>query len=257
MPVRGLWSQGTDWYLPGYGQYVYIGLDSHTRISTVKKHKAKQILMTYQSLPSSYENFTLDSHSSTTIAETRRDDVETKPLDQNHDQSTPQQHNQSLSAYSLQSSVTSALEALEAHIDQLKSGANDPGADVASLSIGLHSIRQQALRRCEQISITADEAGAKDSADYLAELDDTEVDDDSSEDSFALVDPPNQEDSIRLSSATYPSDQGIKSSDGSIPDWACTTTAGGCRVPLFWEGADMGYFDWHQEQAKADGGNCR
>jgi hypothetical protein len=55
----------------------------------------------------------------------------------------------------------------------------------------------------------------------------------------------------KAAGALYQQDQAFESS--SLPDWACTTTTSGSRVPLFWEGADMGYFRYHQEQKAEQG----
>jgi len=158
----------------------------------------------------------------------------------------------------LATNINTAFESVQNHIDGL-SPLRESEADKASLSEGLKSIRQLALKLCQTIPGSSDPQ--QDSGSFhgsTAELspgpftafNDADADDSRSEDSYTLVDP-----SHAMKSHFYTQESDNKENESFdvtvLPDWACTVTAGGCRVPLFWEGGDMGYFVYHQEQIKA------
>jgi len=169
-------------------------------------------------------------------------------------------------------SIDAAFETLEIRINDLIPAVDNDEPQVTSSSSDLISIRERALKLCEKISefedssrdshyhpqnprTPDDESAVEVTGDQPGAFDDEDGTDSSSEASFTLIDP--------VDSTSYPSDSegydkrnrvdkaDFPSDMACLPEWACTTTAGGCKVPLFWEGADMGYFEWHQERLES------
>jgi len=211
----------------------------------------------------------LDSHVLTSISRDRRyhslgsshpGEVPEHNTHQNttDDPSPAVETEQSSPLATLPTSINTAFETVQKRIDGLHP-LSEFQEEIASLSEGLHSIRQLALELGQTITATHDlqqdsepfyESTAEVSPTPFDVFNDANADESRSEDSEYLVEP-----SHEMVSHFYSQRSDNKENESchvtALPDWACTVTAGGYRVPLFWEGGDMGYFAYHQEQMKA------
>lgn len=218
--------------------------------------------MTYQSSPVSLDNVATDSLLSTNLAEAPqyKPDQGTKQQTSGHSPAIENEQSSTLPA--LPRNVDTAFQILQSHINGVHS-LSQSEAEKASLSEGLNSIRQQALALYQSMPAAGDyqtkpesyyEPGVEASPDHFTVFNDADADDSRSEDSYTLVDS-----SHRVSnpfSRECDNKENRSFDDTALPDWACTVTAGGYRVPLFWEGGDMGYFEYNQEQTKGCKGVC-
>jgi len=215
--------------------------------------------MTYQSSSVSLENVATDSLLSTNLAEAPQYQIDQGTKQQTSGHSPAIENEQSSTLPALPRNVDTAFQILQNHINGLHS-LSQSEAEKASLSEGLKSIRQLALNLYQSIPAAGDhqnnpepyhEPSDEASPDHFTVFNDADADDSRSEDSYTLVDP-----SHRFSHS-FSRECGNKENqsfdDAALPDWACTVTAGGCRVPLFWEGGDMGYFEYNQEQKSCKG----
>jgi hypothetical protein len=218
--------------------------------------------MTYQSSPVSLESVATDSLSSTNLAEAPIYNTDQRSIHQVNGPSRAVENEQRSALTALPKNINTAFQILQNHIIGLHP-QSESEAEKASLSESLNSIRQLALNLYQSIPAAGDhqtnpepyyEPSVEASPDHFTVFNDADADDSRSEDSYTLVDP-----SHRVShSFCRESDNKENESfdDTTLPDWACTVTAGGCRVPLFWEGGDMGYFEYNQEQMKGAKGVC-
>ena len=218
--------------------------------------------MTYQSSPVSLENVATDSLSLTNLVEAPQHETDQGTNHQTSGHSLAIQNQQSSTLPALSKNINTALQILQNHINGLHS-LSQSEAEKASLSEGLKSIRQLALNLYQSIPAAGDhhtnpepyhEPSVEATPDHFIVFNDADADDSRSEDSYTLVDP-----SHRVSnpfSRECDNKENQSFDDTALPDWACTVTAGGCRVPLFWEGGDMGYFEYNQEQTKGCKGVC-
>lgn len=231
--------------------------------------------MTTPSPKSSQSSVVVYRHNSTSIPEARRaGQPEAQKGTDNHP--LPIQHDQSLAIQHFQATINTALETLVASIQADNSFNDHANSEADPRASGLDSVRKFTLKLCASVStLKIDSVGPlqvhstpdplvqpefDSAAEYLTVFCDTDEVDTSSENSFELVDPvePSAHTShSRVYDESALVDEVDRSSDRrSLPDWAFTITANGCQVPLFWEGADMGYFKWHQEQMEAGERDC-
>jgi hypothetical protein len=218
--------------------------------------------MTYQSSPVSLENVAADSLSSTNLAEALKYNTDQRSIHEGNGPSPAVEHEQRSALTALPKNINTAFQILQNHINGLHP-QSDSEAEIASLSEGLNTIRQLALKLSQIVPAANDhhnpepfyESTVETPPEPFAVYNDAEADDSGSEDSYTLVDP-----SHEMIAHPYSQKSDNKENDPfddtTLPDWACTVTAGGCRVPLFWEGGDMGYFEYNQEQMKGDQGIC-
>jgi hypothetical protein len=222
--------------------------------------------MTYQSSPVSLENVATDSLSSTNLAEAPKHNTDPRSFQQVNGVNGPSpavEHEQRSALTALPKNINTAFQILQNHINGLHP-QSESEAEKAFLSEGLNTIRQLALKLCQGSPAANDhqtnaesfyESTVETPPKPFAVYNDAEADDSGSEDSSTLVDP-----SHETIAHPYSRESDIRENESfdatAVPDWACTVTAGGCRVPLFWEGGDMGYFEYNQEQMKGDQGIC-
>jgi len=214
--------------------------------------------MTYQSSTLSLENVAVDSPSSTSLPEVRQDDNGQAPNYQVNEHPFAVQNEQDSTPSTLPRNINTAFQTLQNHINGLHSLSESEAEK------GLDTIRHLALNLYQIIPATGDhhansdphyESTTETSPEHFTVFNDIETDDSGSEDSYTLVDP--SHDTITHSYSRESDNKENKTfDDATLPDWACTVTAGGCRVPLFWEGGDMGYFEYNQEQSKGGKGIC-
>jgi hypothetical protein len=219
--------------------------------------------MTDQSSPLSLENVAADSLSSTNLGEVRQNDTDHGLNTQVGAKSPAVEYEQGCSLPALPMHIHTAFQTLQNHIDGLHT-LPDTEVEIASLSEGLNSIRQRALKLCQSIPTANDhqtnpepiyESSVETSPEHFTVYNDAGSDHSGSEDCHTLVDPSHQ--MISHSFSRKSDNKENESFDATaLPDWACTVTAGGCRVPLFWEGGDMGYFEYQQEQMEGGQGIC-
>jgi len=211
--------------------------------------------MTYQSSPVSPENVATDSLGSSHPGEVPKQSTAQNTV---NDSSPAVETEQSSTLPGLPTGINTAFEALQKRIDDLHP-LSESQAEIASLSEGLNSIRQRALKLCQTITATHDlqqdsepfyESTAEVSPTPFDVCNDADADDSRSEDPEDLVEPSHGMVS-HFNSQRSDNKENESFHVTALPDWVCTVTAGGCRVPLFWEGGDMGYFEYHQEQTKA------
>jgi hypothetical protein len=213
--------------------------------------------MTYQSSPLSLENVAVDSLSSTNLGEVPQNDTDHGLNTQVASESPAVEHEQGCSLPALPKNIHTAFQILQNHIDGLHP-LPDTEVEIASLSEGLDSIRQRALKLCQRVPAANDHqtssepfygSSVETSPEHFTVYNDAESDNSGSEDRHTLVDASHQ-----MISHSFHREFDNKENESfdatALPDWACTVTAGGCRVPLFWEGGDMGYFEYQQEQMK-------
>jgi hypothetical protein len=225
--------------------------------------------MNYQSSPVSLEKVATDSLSSTNLAESPKTNTEERFIHQVNCPSPAVENTQRSALTALPKNINTAFQTLQNHINGLHTHPESE-AEKSSLSEGLNAIRQLALKLCQSspaandhptnsgplyestVGISSEHFTVYNDADADADAD---TDDSNSEDSYTLVDPSHP---TNTHSCTRESDNNENESfdDAALPDWACTVTTGGCRVPLFWEGGDMGYFEYNQEQMKGGKGVC-
>ena len=249
----------------GYGGCIYIGA-SHLYLPSLSSYLNTKIpLMTYQSSPVSIENVATDSLSSTNLAEAPEHDTDQRCIHQVNGPSPAAENGQNSALPGLPKDINTAFQTLQNHVYSLQPRPGSE-AEIASLSEVLDSMRERALKLCQDVPAANDpqtssesfqKSTSETSPEHFTLYNDAgaDADDDSSEDSYTLVDP-----SHEMISHSYSRESDNKENESfdttALPDWACTVTAGGCRVPLFWEGGDMGYFEYNQEQMKGDQGIC-
>jgi hypothetical protein len=213
--------------------------------------------MTYQSPQVCLENVATDSLSSTNLAEAPKYNTDQRSFQQVNDPSPAVEHEQRSALTALLKNINTAFQILQNHINGLHP-QSESEAEKAFLSEGLNTIRQLALKLCQGSPAANDhqtnaepfyESTVETPPERFAVYNDAEADDSRSEDSYTLVDPSHE---MIAHPYSQKSDNKENESfdDTTLPGWACTVTAGGCRVPLFWEGGDMGYFEYNQEQMK-------
>lgn len=212
--------------------------------------------MTYQSSPPSPENIATDS----SLGSAHPGEAPRHSTDQNtvNDPSPAVDSEQNSALAALATNNNTTFETLRKRIDGLHP-LSEFHAKIDSLSEGLSSIRQLALELCQTITAIHDlQQDSEPFYESTTELfprpftvfNDADADDSRSEDSYPLVDP--SDEMVSHFYSPRPDNKEREPFDvTALPDWVCTVTAGGCRVPLFWEGGDMGYFEYHQEQMKA------
>ena len=214
--------------------------------------------MTYQSSPLPLENVGSDSLSSSNLAENSQHKTDQGPNHQTSGHSPAVENEQSSYFPALPKNINTAFQILQNHINGLHSLSESEAEK------GLDTIRHLALNLYQIIPATGDhhtnsdphyESTTETSPEHLTIFNDIEADDSGSEDSYTLVDP-----SHPMISHSYSGESDNKENelfdDAALPDWACSATTSGCRVPLFWEGGDMGYFEYNQEQSKGGKGIC-
>jgi hypothetical protein len=220
--------------------------------------------MTYQSSPVSFENVGTDSLPSTDLSQAPENSTGHRYIHQVNEISPAVENGQNSALSGLPKNIKTAFQTLQNHIDSLQ---YLPGseAEIASVSEVLNTIRQLALKLSQNVPAANDRNNPEPFHESIVETPpepsavyndaDADVDDSGSEDSYTLVDP-----SHEMIAHPYSRESDTKQNEPfdatALPDWACSVTAGGCRVPLFWEGGDMGYFEYNQEQMKGDQGIC-